>query len=156
MKRKLAFLTRKKLKTIRTVLYEDSLFHPFEIEILHTPVFQRLYGLKQLGFADKVYPDAVHSRFNHVLGVCDRVQKMASELHRWLEENPEEVFRYGDKFMPGADLAKYVHQNISVVRLVGLLHDLTHAAYGHTLEDEIHVFEEKHDAPARQARFLNS
>jgi HD superfamily phosphohydrolase len=43
-------------------------FTLWEMEILHTPVVQRLYDLKQLGFADRVFPEAVHSRFNHILG----------------------------------------------------------------------------------------
>lgn len=55
------FLIRTKTKVLRTVLYGDSQFTPFEVEVVHTPIFQRLYGLKQLGFADKVFPDAVHS-----------------------------------------------------------------------------------------------
>ena len=42
------------------------------------------------------------------------------------------------------------------VRLIALVHDLTHSGYGHTLEDEICVFEEKHDDPSRQARFFDA
>jgi hypothetical protein len=38
---------------------------------------------------------------------------------------------------------------------MALLHDVTHAAFGHTLEDEVRVFIEKHDEPARQIRFFN-
>ena len=39
---------------------------------------------------------------------------------------------------------------------MALLHDITHAAFGHTLEDEVNVFDEKHDAPARQRRFFDA
>ena len=38
-----------------------------------------------------------------------------------------------------------------VIRLIGLFHDLTHAPYGHTIEDEIHLISCKHDEPKRQA-----
>jgi uncharacterized protein len=62
-----------KPKIVRTKLYGDQEFTRFELEVLHTPMMQRLYGLKQLGFADRVYPDAIHTRFNHVLGVVDVV-----------------------------------------------------------------------------------
>jgi hypothetical protein len=34
---------------------------------------------------------------------------------------------------------------------MAMLHDLTHAPFGHTLEDEIELVEQKHDEPARQA-----
>ena len=51
----------KKPKIVRTRLYGDQKFSHFELEIVHSPLLQRLYGLKQLGFADRVYPDAIHS-----------------------------------------------------------------------------------------------
>lgn len=41
-------------KIVRTTLYEDQEFSLWELEIIHTPIFQRLYDLKQLGFADRV------------------------------------------------------------------------------------------------------
>ena len=50
-----------------------------------------------------------------------------------------------------AEIAAYVRRKIFAVRLMGLLHDLTHAPYGHTLEDEIELVEQKHDEPGRQA-----
>jgi|ERR1039458_8492731 HD superfamily phosphohydrolase len=40
-----------------------------EAEIVETPVFQRLRGIRQLAFANLVYPGALHTRFDHTLGV---------------------------------------------------------------------------------------
>jgi HD superfamily phosphohydrolase len=161
-----------KKKTFRTNLYGDQEFSLFEVEILHTPVFQRLYNLKQLGFADRVYPDAVHSRFNHVLGVTHWADEIAKKVCNWLEAHKRETFEYADVAagpvtadgtetersvkMSGTDLLQLVHDRTPGVRLIALLHDLTHAAYGHTLEDEITLFVEKHDAPARQKRFFDT
>ena len=65
------FLNRPRPKILRTRLYGDQLFTQFGLELLHTPVLQRLYNLKQLGFTDRVYPDAIHSQFNHVLGATE-------------------------------------------------------------------------------------
>ena len=148
---------RKKL--IRTVLYGDQEFSKFELEVVHTPLFQRLYNLKQLGFADKVYPDAIHSRFNHLVGVCEVVLQMSDHLAAWLEGNPDTTFGYADKGetteIKGADLLKCFEKRRPSLRLMALLHDLTHAAFGHTLEDEVCVFLEKHDDPARQVRFFD-
>lgn len=53
-------------------------------------------------------------------------------------------------------LAEQLKSKLPALRLMGLLHDLTHAAFGHTLEDEVNVFDEKHDHPRRQARFFNA
>ena len=163
----LEFLRDGERKIVRTALYNDQEFTTWELELLHTPVLQRLYNLKQLGFADRVFPDAVHSRLNHVLGVAEMAERMADRLVRWLEKHPSADFAYVDdtssarqewrtKSVTGADLAKHVRANISVIRLIGLLHDITHAAFGHTLEDEVCVFSEKHDDPLRQKRFFDA
>lgn len=153
-------------KIIRTTLYGDQEFSLWELEILHTPVVQRLYDLKQLGFADRVYPDAVHSRFNHILGVAEVAERMARRVVTWLQGQRDTTFEYAEQSggngewttrkIYGHELAERIQDRIAVIRLVGLLHDLTHAAFGHTLEDEVRVFQEKHDAPLRQIRFFDA
>ena len=154
-------------KIIRTRLYGDQEFSRFELELLHTPILQRLYGLKQLGFTDKVYPDAVHARFNHILGVVEVVERMANRLVSWLRSNSAAEFEYGEPLPPdpkkwkslrvtASVLADNLRSSTGVLRLMALLHDITHAAFGHTLEDEVNVFNEKHDDPARQVRFFNA
>ena len=40
-----------------------------EADIVATPVFQRFRGIRQLAFANLVYPGALHTRFEHTLGV---------------------------------------------------------------------------------------
>jgi HD superfamily phosphohydrolase len=149
-----------KKKVVRTTLYGDQEFSRWELEIVHTPIFQRLYNLKQLGFTDRVFPDAVHSRFNHVLGVVEMAERMCNRLSAWLTGHENTTFRYfeGAKCdqISGAQLNNLLKTRVSVVRLVALLHDLTHAAYGHTLEDEVCLFTEKHDSPKRQQRFFDT
>lgn len=164
----LEFLSAKDKKIVRTTLYNDQQFTSWELELLHTPVMQRLYNLKQLGFADKVFPDAVHSRLNHVLGVAEMAERIATRLVEWLEKNKAVDFTYMDErtgasrqdwkleSINGADLARHASEHIPVVRLIALLHDLTHAAFGHTLEDEVCVFLQKHDDPSRQIRFFDA
>ena len=164
----LEFLETQDKKIVRTTLYNDQEFTAWELELLHTPIFQRLYNLRQLGFTDKVFPDAVHTRFNHVLGVAEMAERMAEHLAKWLEKHSESLFEYARESsgssaeewqiesIDGAKLAKHVRDHIPTVRLIALLHDLTHAAFGHTLEDEVSVFTEKHDKPERQKRFFDA
>lgn len=151
-------------KILRTVLYDDQEFHRFELELLHTPLFQRLYDLKQLGYSDRVFPDAVHSRFNHLVGVAEIAERMTRRLLTWLDRHKTEKFAYSNKVngewieieIGAVDLVAHVNGLLPVVRLMGLLHDITHGAFGHTLEDEVSVFTEKHDAPERQIRFFDA
>src|SRR5690349_20777011 len=91
-------------KIVRTRLYGDQDFSLFELELLHTPIVQRLYNLKQLGFSDRVFPDAVHSRFNHVIGATQVVEHMAKRLMSWLRRHPDETFAYS-----GSPLDEDVH-----------------------------------------------
>lgn len=153
-----------KPKRLRTRLYGDQRFSRFELEILHTPILQRLYNLKQLGYADRVFPDAIHARFNHVLGVTGVVEQMVWHLVKWLTNWPTETFAYAVPSVDGwttshitaHDLAELLENRMPSLRLMGLLHDLTHAAYGHTLEDEVSVFTQKHDNPERQTHFFDA
>lgn len=158
----LAIQTRPKV--LRTSFYEDQEFSHFELEILHTPLYQRLYELKQLGYSDRVFPDAVHSRFNHLLGATEVATRMMDKVIAWLLAHKQETFEFSKKAnegweateISGLDLHKLVILRRPVVQLMALLHDLTHAPFGHTLEDEVCIFEERHDDPKRQMLFFNT
>ena len=59
---------------------------------------------------------------------------------------------YKQKHHEACDIS---HIQRSLARLYGLLHDVTHVPFGHTIEDELHLFK-KHDAKdsPRFHRFL--
>lgn len=141
-------------KRIRTVLYGDQRLLATELEVLHTPALQRLYGLKQLGLTDRIFIDASHARIHHVVGVLQQVDHLVSAIAGNLRRSSRTI-RIGvagdHEDFSARDLAHFVERRGPVVRLIGLLHDLTHAPFGHTVEDEIGLVESKHDEPARQA-----
>lgn len=143
-----------KYKRIRTVLYGDQRVSAGELEILHTPAMQRLYGLRQLGLTDRVFIDASHSRIHHVLGVLAQVDKLVNAIVSNLRRTRRD-FSLGttgsSSSVRSVELAADVAERQPVIRLIGLLHDLTHAPFGHTVEDEIQVVDSRHDQPDRQA-----
>lgn len=142
-------------KRIRTVLYGDQRLSSAELEVLHTPAMQRLYGLRQLGLTDRVFIDASHARIHHVVGVLHQVDKIVTAIISNLEQSKRDLqFKSleGDtKTISAKSQARYVRRRKSVIRFIGLLHDLTHAPFGHTIEDEILLVRSKHDHPERQS-----
>jgi HD superfamily phosphohydrolase len=101
---------------------------------MDTPEFQRLRGIKQLGTASMVYPAAVHTRFDHSLGTCWLTRRMVAHL----EESQGPSFSDDDK---------------RALYAAALLHDVSHIPFGHTFEDERHIFP-RHDEPSRFEHFF--
>ena len=88
-----------------------------EVKIVGTRIFQRLRGIRQLALANLVYPGALHTRFDHSLGVCHVAGMMAEALG--VDSDPQD-------------------RSISrLVRLAGLLHDLGHGPFSHVSEDAL-------------------
>ena len=86
-----------------------------ELEIIDTPIFQRLRRIKQLSGAHLIYPGAQHTRFEHSLGVM-HIASMACQT--LLEKSIIPL------------------DQIQNLRFAGLLHDIGHGPFSH-LFDEI-------------------
>jgi len=84
-------------------------YNALEERVINSRVMQRLRGIRQLAMACLVYPGAVHTRFDHSLGVMHVAGTMAELLGLRGEE----------------------WQNI---RLAGLLHDVGHGPFSHVSE----------------------
>jgi len=82
-------------------------------ELLATPEFNKLSHIKQLGLAHLVFPGAHHTRFEHSLGVSHLGGLMADSVG--LDDHEKEV-----------------------VQVAGMLHDVGHGPYSHTLEHILH------------------
>ncbi len=132
----------KPYKTIRIAVSGDVMLNRLETEIIDTPDFQRLRRIHQLGTTYLVYPTALHTRFDHSLGTLD----MAAQMIRAVRDN-----RHNSD-----DERNIPDEDEQLIRLLALLHDVTHVPFGHTLEDECSVFD-RHDANRRRIdRFLDS
>ncbi|MGP8254153.1 MAG: HD domain-containing protein [Methanoregula sp.] len=89
-----------------------------EYRIIGTQEFQRLRNIRQLGLLDYIFPGALHTRFNHSLGVLYVVDKMVKSLQRkgYLLDNQD---------------------NRQIIRLIGLLHDIGHYPWSHVTESVV-------------------
>jgi uncharacterized protein len=157
-------------------LYQDQLYGakvltPLAVAIIDTPEFQRLAGLKQLGFTDSVYRGAQHTRFCHSVGtyfLSRTIMRRIAQNHDRLELGhagkdlpdcfsmyppdayPQEVIEMSSKKSKGFPVSNQSKWRglMEVVSIAALLHDLTHVPYGHTLEDEFSGIYERHDTLA--------
>src|SRR5215813_2734768 len=107
-----------KRKLIRDAVHGDIELGPLEVELIDTPEFQRLRGIKQLGTAYMVFPSALHTRFEHSLGTSWMAHRLVDAVRRMQTVNADEE---------------------CLIRVTALLHDITHIPFGHTLEDERRV-----------------
>jgi len=112
-----------KSKLIRDAVHGDIEMGALEVELMDTPEFQRLRGIKQLGTAYLVFPSAVHTRFEHSLGTSWMAHRIVQSIRRSRSISADEE---------------------NVIRVAALLHDITHIPFGHTLEDERRVLP-RHD-----------
>jgi uncharacterized protein len=119
-------------KLIRDAVHGDIELEALEVELIDTPEFQRLRGIKQLGTAYLIYPSATHSRFEHCLGTSWMARRMVETLRRTHSIDKEEA---------------------TAIRIAALLHDITHIPFGHTLEDERRVLP-RHDKDAARLYYF--
>ncbi|TYH25483.1 hypothetical protein ES288_A03G172700v1 [Gossypium darwinii] len=106
-------------KHIHDNVHGNIYLDPFFLQFVDTEQFQRLRELKQLGLTHMVYPGAVHSRFEHSLGVYWLAGEAVHTVqgHQGSEINIE-------------------RNDIRTVKLAGLLHDVGHGPFSHLFERE--------------------
>ena len=106
------------LKIINDPVYGFiTIDNPLILEVIRNPFYQRLRRIQQMGFANLVYPGAVHTRLHHSLGAYHLMCNALASLRGKgipITENEE----------LGAKLAI-------------LLHDAGHGPFSHALENNL-------------------
>lgn len=105
--------------TLLDRVYEHITLPPLIVAAVDTPAFQRLRGLHQLGASSYLYPGAVHTRFEHSIGVAH----MARLLLRNIQRNQPDLH--------------ITESDIVTCMLAGLCHDIGHGPFSHLFEDVV-------------------
>jgi HD superfamily phosphohydrolase len=96
-------------KIIHDSIYGTMKVEPLELDLMETLEMQRLNGIKQLGLSYLVFPGANHTRIEHSLGTSHLAKRISDVLS--LEKSEKDLL-------------------VSA----GLLHDVGHGPFSHTLE----------------------
>jgi HD superfamily phosphohydrolase len=101
-------------KRVSDVIHGPIGLSELELDLIQSPAYQRLRGIKQLGLAHYVYPSADYSRFSHSLGVCHVTGQILASL---------------------CDVGvKIPVEEIQLYRLAALFHDVGHYPFSHATE----------------------
>ena len=97
------------VKIIRDPIHGDIKLNGIFLDLIDSPEIQRLYNIKQLGFAHLVFPGAHHTRLEHSLGAYYMASQAADKLD--LDKDEKEI-----------------------IACAAILHDIGHGPFSHTLE----------------------
>jgi len=104
------------MEIIRDPIWNNIRVDALALELVDTPVFQRLRYVRQLGLAYLVYPGATHTRFEHALGAYHLCRIAIALLReRGIADVPEE--------------------ECTITTIAALLHDVGHYPFSHALEE---------------------
>ncbi|MDV3278293.1 MAG: HD domain-containing protein [Nitrososphaerales archaeon] len=107
-------MTLKPVAEIRDPVHGYIKITDVEREMIDSPFLQRLRRIHQLAGAYLVYPGAVHTRFEHVVGAMHVAGGIAESLSRHTDISAEQV---------------------QEARLAALLHDVGHGPFSHMYEE---------------------
>jgi len=104
------------MEILRDPIWNNIRVDSLALELVDTPVFQRLRYVRQLGLTYLVYPGATHTRFEHALGAYHLCRIAISLLRE----------------RGGPDVSD---EECTVTTIAALLHDVGHYPFSHALEE---------------------
>ncbi len=122
----MSIMTAHRQYDIRCPIHGFIGLNDWEREIISQPPFQRLRRIRQLAWTDQVYPGAMHTRFEHSLGVMHTATMLFDAIGR----NAPAVL--------SAELAYTeagLQRHRQLVRFAALLHDIGHSPFSHASEE---------------------
>ena len=111
-------------KVIHDSVWGSTEYSEWEMQLIDSPLLQRLRDINQVGLAFFTYPSARHSRFEHSLGVLAAAKKMC-----------ERICHNSSSF-------KFEDSKKHSVYLAALLHDVGHCFFSHLSERIYGEFDE--------------
>jgi len=144
-------------KIINDIIHGSVNLSKLAMMIIDTPEFQRLRYLKQLSTCYFVFPNAIHTRFEHSIGTYHIAKKMLYSLKN--KSKTSEL----NKISEIPELNKYFKMNkitdnyltpfiIELVCIGALCHDLGHGPYSHLFDD---YFLKNNDIQIKDKNFIH-
>lgn len=102
-------------------------FSTEEAALINSLPFQRLRGIKQLGFSEYCFPGATHHRFSHSLGACHLAGRAFQSI-----------------FSESSLSSKKKDFFYKLIRIGSLLHDIGHGPLSHSSEEKMPLLKNLH------------
>lgn len=103
-------------KTIHDPIWGSTEYSEWEMQIIDSPLIQRLRNISQVGLAVLTYPAARHSRFEHTLGVAAATKRLVDRINVNC-----------NNFIINQDIK-------NKLVLAAIMHDVGHCFYSHLSE----------------------
>ncbi|MHB1461518.1 MAG: HD domain-containing protein [Armatimonadota bacterium] len=110
---------------IRDPVHGFISFNDWERDVINHPVFQRMRKIRQLAWTDMVYPGAMHTRFEHSLGVMHIATLMFDQIVKRRYDYLCSELSYTESGL---------ERDRVLLRMASLLHDVGHAPFSHSGE----------------------
>lgn len=110
-----------KAKIIHDPIWGSTEYEAWEMQIIDSPLIQRLRNISQVGLAVLTYPAARHSRFEHTLGVAAVTKRLVNRINI-------NCAKSGENFH---DIKEPVKCKLI---LAAIMHDVGHCFYSHLSE----------------------